>query len=243
MIRAGCSVATEGESLVPFGAPPLLVLHRAGDNRSTWQRAVQSPADYLEVDVHLQGDGAVAHHDPLVHPHLTFLTHRNRLPRFRLPHRALWLHEARASGRLFLDIKDPRPGLIPALLRALDTAGTRDGAAASTPFWHQLDALADQAPGIDRYYTVRRREADRGAWESYLRCAGDGRGGSGVSLHRRLATPERLRVLNDLSLRAICYTVNDYDAGLRLLDAGAGGLTSDRADLIARWRDRSAPAG
>jgi glycerophosphoryl diester phosphodiesterase len=109
--------------------------------------------------------------------------------------------------------------------------------------WSQLDALAEQAPDIDRFYSVGTTdgvepELRGGAWSAYQRRADAGRGGAGVSLHRHLATPERLRSLHDRGLRAICYTVNDLETGTRLLDLDAGGLTSDRADLIQRWQDR-----
>lgn len=227
---------------------PWFIQHRAGNHRAAWRRAVASPADYLEVDVWLQGDRIASHHDPLMHDRLPFLTRRHQLPRLRLPGRARWLEQARAPGRIFLDIKDTRAAAIPAILAALAASGSRPGATASTPIWSQLDALADRAPDIGRFYTLRpQRDADPGgtdgAWTAYLRRADAGQGGAGVSLHRRLATPERLRTLRDRGLRAICYTVNDFDAGLRLLDLGAGGLTSDRADLIPRWQDRWGPPG
>lgn len=227
---------------------PWLILHRAGNSRGAWQRALASPADYLEIDVWLQGARpqeyrAASRHDPLIHHGLPFLTQRHRLPRLRLPWRALWLDEARAPGGIFLDVKDPRPGTIPAIVRALSASGSRPGAMASTPIWPQLDMLAALAPDVGRFYTVRRRPGGEASWTAYLRRADEGRGGAGVSLHQRLATAERLRSLRDRGLRAICYTVNDYEAGLRLLELGAGGLTSDRADLIQRWRDRWEPRG
>ena len=158
---------------------PVFVLQRAGDNRSTWHRALAGPADHLEVGVRLQRGRAVSQHDPLVHPRLPFLTQRNQAPRLRIPVRALELGEARAPGRIFLDLK----GLIPTLLGALERSGSRSGALASTPIWAQLERLAEQAPEIERYYTVRPREAASGVWESYLRRAEEGRGGVWVSLH------------------------------------------------------------
>ena len=173
---------------------PWFIQHRAGNHRAAWRRAVASPADYLEVDVWLQGDRIASHHDPLMHDRLPFLTRRHQLPRLRLPGRARWLEQARAPGRIFLDIKDTRAAAIPAILAALAASGSRPGATASTPIWSQLDALADRAPDIGRFYTLRpQRDADPGgtdgAWTAYLRRADAGQGGAGVSLHRRLATP------------------------------------------------------
>lgn len=238
--------ARTGEQGAVDADRPWFILHRAGNDRRAWQRAVASPADYLEVDVWLHGARPqeyriASHHDPLIHSGLPFLTQRHRLPRLRLPWRALWLDEARAPRRIFLDIKDPRPGAIPAILRALATSGGRQGATASTSIWPQLDILAERAPDLGRFYTVRRADGGEASWTAYLRRIEEGRGGAGVSLHQRLATPERLQGLRERGLRAICYTVNDYDAGLRLLELGAGGLISDRADLIPRWRDRWEP--
>ena len=238
--------ATDAAAATPAAGTPWLVWHRAGDNQASWRRALASSADYLEIDVWLQGRRIASHHDPLLHRRLPFLTQQHRLPRLRLPGRGLWLDDADARGRVFLDIKDPRPEALPALLRALDAGGSRDGAVASTPHWAQLDRLVRLAPDIGRFYTLprppwqpwRRTAGDPLAWTAYQRRMADRRAGAGVSLHRDLATPERLGILQAAGLRAICYPINDFQEGRRLLRWGAGGLTSDRAGLIQRWRDQ-----
>ena len=241
---------TTDEAAAAAGTP-WLVWHRAGDNQASWRRALASSADYLEIDVWLQGRRIASHHEPLLHRRLPFLTQRHRLPRLRLPGRGLWLDDVDARGRVFLDIKDPRPEALPALLRALDAGGGRAGAVASTPHWAQLDRLARLAPGIGRFYTLPRPpgspgDAPRGtrppgppisaAWRRSVR----------ERACRCIATsPRRSDSASCTRLgcgRSVTRSMTSRE-GRRLLRWGAGGLTSDRAGLIQRWRDQWARGG
>ena len=225
-----------------MGEAAWLIVHRAGRSRRRLRAALASPADYLEVDVWANGGRAESRHDPLLHSRLPFLTQSHWLPRLRL--RRLWLEEVRAPGRLFLDLKDPRAEAVERTVAALRAGGSLEGARVSTHLWEQLDRLASLAPGVPRYYTVRRERSDPEAlWRAYERRLAAGRGGDGVSIDHRLATPARLAQLRAAGLRTICFTVNGYERGRQLLAAGAGGLTSDRLDLIARWRAELGPGG
>ncbi|HJN91812.1 MAG TPA: hypothetical protein QGF05_03660 [Dehalococcoidia bacterium] len=182
----------------------------------------------------MEGERAVCRHDPLFRSSWGLLTRWHGWPRPRL--RRLWLDTFKAPGRVFLDLKDPRRESIDAVIAALQATGSLDGASASTPIWEHLDLLGSRAPGIGRFYSIGRGARGQAAWEEYGARMRDSRGGQGVSIQHETATDERLAELQDWGLRAICYTVNDFDQGVALMNRGAGGLTSDRLDLIARWR-------
>jgi glycerophosphoryl diester phosphodiesterase len=213
---------------------PWLILHRASASAARFDRGLASEADRLEMDVWLENDRAVCRHDPLFRPAWWFLTNWHGWPRPRL--RRLWLDALPAPGRTFLDFKDPHQQSVAATLAALRSTGSLEGASASTPIWGHLDRLADLAPEVGRFYSIGRGERGARAWDAYRARVADSRGGHGVSIHHQTATAERLAQIQNWGLRAICYTVNDFDQGVALLDLGAGGLTSDRLDLIARWR-------
>lgn len=225
-------------------AVPWLIVHRGGENRRRLKAALGSTADYVEIDVWADGGRVEARHDALLHRRVPFIVQRHRLPLLHVPGGwfgpwgRVWLDEVRAPERLFLDIKDPAPGAVDRIVAALRQSGSLAGATASSLLWEQLDRLAEA--GIWPFYTIapsRHGGGDR-SWAAYERRCAEGRGGDGVSLHRRLATAERLAWLRSEGLRALCYTVNDFEEGVGLLEQGAGGLISDRLDLIARWRDR-----
>ncbi len=231
-------------------AVPWLIVHRAGENRRRLKAALGSTADYVEIDVWADGGRVESRHDALLHRRVPFIVQRHRLPRLHVPGGwfgpwgRIWLDEVRAPDRLFLDIKDPSPGVVDRIVAALRQSGSLGGATASSLLWDQLDSLAEA--GIRPFYTIAPssqpgRDGGDGtnrSWEAYERRCAEGRGGDGESLHRRLATAERLAWLRSEGLRALCYTVNDFEEGVGLLEQGAGGLISDRLDLIARWRDR-----
>lgn len=222
-------------------ATPWLVLHRASRSRGRLRAGLASRADYLELDVWLE-DGRVAlRHDPLLIPGFPYLTRRRVYPVPRL--RRFWLDEVRAPGRVFLDLKEARPELVGRCIGALRATESLAHAMASTPIWPLLDALASAAPEVGRYYSIGRGEAGDRGWWAYVERMGSMRAGDGVSIHRETATPDRLALLHEGGLRAICYTVNDYEEGVRLVEAGAGGLTTDRLELVTRWRERWPPPG
>jgi glycerophosphoryl diester phosphodiesterase len=215
---------------------PWLILHRASKSPVHFQRALASTADYLELDVWLEGGRVALRHDPLLRRDWPWLTRRHFIPVPRL--RRFWLDQVRAPGRVFIDLKDSRAELVDRSLETLTAIASREGATVSTPNWEMLDRLETLAPDIGRFYSVGRGQRGGQAWAAYVQRIGAGRAGSGTSIHHETATAERLAYLNAHGLRAICYTVNDFDHGVALVEQGAGGLTSDRFDLVARWRSR-----
>ena len=221
---------------------PWLVLHRAAEPRRRLATALRcTAADYLEIDVR-RGARAECRHDALLLG-LPFLTQRHYLPRLRL--RRLWLADLgaeslRVSAALFLDLKVRDPAILDQTLSALESSGLVRRTVISTPHWAHLDRLAERAPRIGRFYSVGRGRHD--VWGAYERRIAEGRAGQGASLHRSVATRERLQRLRESGLRGVVYGVNGFDRGLRLLDDGAGGLVSDRGALIAAWRECLEPA-
>lgn len=216
--------------------PPWLILHRAGEDATRLRAGLASAADFVEIDVWSEDGRAACRHDPLLIAGWPYLTRRYGLPWPRL--RRLWLDEVEAAGRVFLDFKDPRPAVVDEAVGGLRRSGSLAGAIASTPMWSLLDHLAELAPTVGRFYSIGRGATGSAAWERYRERMGTEAAGWGVSIHQASADAERLAALRGAGLRAICYTVNDEARGVELVEQGAGGLTSDRLDLISRWRDR-----
>ena len=166
---------------------PWLIMHRAAESRRRLAAALQSGAlqsgalrsgaDFVEVDLRL-GARVECRHDALVVPWLPLLTQRHLLPRVRL--RRLWLEEIRPPARLFLDFKEDDPRLVEQSVDTMRRSGLLSTAAASTPYWRLLDRLAAIAPGVERYYSVGRKQTQR--WEAYrARLAGGEAGGRGIA--------------------------------------------------------------
>lgn len=217
-------------------AAPWLILHRASKSPEHFRRALASAADYLELDVWLEDDRVVLRHDPLLRRGWPWLTRRHIVPVPRV--RRFWLDQVRVPGRAFLDLKEARPELVERCLATLASIESIEGAMASTPIWELLDHLETLAPNIGRFYSIGRGESGELGWSAYIKRIGAGRAGAGTSIHYETASVGRLALLNEHGLRAICYTVNDFNQGVALVEQGAGGLTSDDFDLIARWRAR-----
>ncbi len=107
---------------------------------------------------------------------------------------------------------------------------------ASTPIWELLDRLEAIAPDVGRFYSVGRGATGERQWQAYVERVAGGRAGTGTSIHHATAIPDRRALLQENGLRGICYTINDFDQGVALVEQGARGLTTDRLDLIGRWR-------
>ena len=214
---------------------PWFIAHRAGESRARLQRTQALAATHLELDLRLEGGRVICRHDALLLGSVPYVTQRHGIPRLRL--RRVWLDEMRTEGGIFLDFKEPGPELVARTLAALRASGRLGAAAASTPVWPLLDQLREQAPEVPRFYSIGRRRAQGEAqWHAYEQRISRNEAGAGVSIHHDTATAARLRQLREAGLRAICYTINDFATGVRLLEHGAGGLTTDRYGLIARWR-------
>ncbi|PZC42678.1 MAG: hypothetical protein DK306_002270 [Chloroflexi bacterium] len=170
----------------PRAGRPWLILHRASDSAAALGRGRAAAADYLELDVWLEGSRVALRHDPLLIPGFPWLTRRRVLPLPRL--RRFWLDGVGLEGRVFLDLKYARPELVDRCVSALRSAGGLADATASTPIWAQLDYLARLAPEIDRFYSIGRGDAGTAAWRRYeervetgraCRCIGNPRRRSG----------------------------------------------------------------
>ena len=222
---------------------PWFVLHRASQNRTELGRALASDADLLELDCWAEGRRIALRHDPLYWNALAGIMRRHRIVPWRRGER-FWLDQTLDTGlspdRIMLDIKDPRPCIVDLLVDALGPYEGGRGLAASTPQWGQLDRLGEELPAATLLYSIGKGQRGAEAWTRYRDRIVTGGAGGGVSIHHETATPQRLALLRDHELRSVCYTVNDVQRGFDLLQAGASGLTSDRSDLIAVWRDRSA---
>lgn len=222
---------------------PWFVLHRASQKRAELGRALASDADLLELDCWAEGRRIALRHDPLYWSALAGITRRHRVVPWRRGER-FWLDQALDAGlspdRIMLDIKDPRPNVVDLLVDALAAQDGGRRLVASTPHWEQLDRLGKRLPQATLLYSIGKGQRGAKAWTRYQDRIETGRAGGGVSIHHETATPQRLALLRDHELRSVCYTVNDLRRGFDLLQAGASGITSDRNDLIAAWRDRSA---
>ena len=222
------------------------VLHRASESRIELSRALNSEADFLELDVWAEDGRGALRHDRLFWRGASGVTQRHRVVPWLRGER-FWLEQAIEMGlpidRIFLDIKDCDPLTVDLLVGALGATDGARGLVASTQHWAQLDRLRERLPATTLLYSIGKGGRGAEAWTAYRERMRAGRAGAGVSIHHETATARHLALLREHGLRAVCYTVNDLQRGLDLLEAGASGLTSDRSDLIAAWRDQSGSRG
>lgn len=234
----------------PADGSPLIVAHRGASDRALENSlaavslAAADGADMIEFDVRLSADGV-----PFVlHDDRTGRTARENLkvassPAARLravrlrngeplPPLADVLDAVRGSVPLNIEVKDP--GGAAAVLNALDAASYPGPVMLSSSLRGEILAAGALRPGLPCGLVTRRPSSSDLAF-----CLRHGL----ASIHpdRRFLTVLRMRRIAAAGVPFLPYTVNDLDTLVRLVDAGAAGVFSDRArDLRLAWTARAA---
>lgn len=227
---------------------PVVVAHRGAPDRAlenslaSFSLAVGDGADMIEFDVRLSADGAPV----VVHDARTGRTAKENVPvaaataaRLRsvrlkngepLPFLPDVLDLIR--GRVPVNIESKAPGAMAAVARALRggvypgevilSSGLRDECLAARALLPDIPCgLVTGRPSASDVAFCRRR------------------GLPSIHPDHRALSVLRTRKVKEAGLRLVPYTVNDAALFFRLVDSGADGIFSDRAEALrAAWRER-----
>lgn len=218
----------------PHLTPPHAVLriaHRAGNERYTLLRALDGPADWIEVDIWYAHGRLHARHEralwrlPLLYDKWSLRV------RPRLVGLSDLLRLVGDRAHVFVDVKGLHPRLPAAIARAVREAGALGRVSVCGQYWPVLNAIGREEPGIPIYHSLGRPEH----LAVYRRATPTIEGGrvAGVSVARGLITPEDVQAFHDRGLRTVVWTVNDTAEAAKLAGWGVDGITSDRLDLLA----------
>ncbi len=227
---------------------PVVVAHRGAPDRAlenslaSFSVALADGADMIEFDVRLSGDGAPV----VVHDARTGRTAKENVrvaaataARLRsvllkngepLPFLADVLDLV--GGKVPLNIESKSPGAMDAVARGLRDADYPGEVLLSSGLRDECLAARARLPGLPCGLVTRRPSASDVAF-----CLRHGL----PSIHpdHRTLSVLRTRKVREAGLRLVPYTVNDAALFFRLVDSGADGVFSDRAEALrAAWRER-----
>ena len=235
---------------LPVGVPgePVFVAHRGASDRAlenspaAFSLAVSDRADMIEFDVRLTSDRV-----PVVfHDARTGRTGKENLEVARTTAARLrkvplkngepvpTLREVLdlVRGRVPLNVESKDHGVFAAIGKVL--AGARYGGAIllSSPIREECAAARSLLPGMPCGLVTRRPSMSDIAF-----CRRHGL--SSIHPDHRFLTVLRVRKLLAAGIPLLPYTVDDPDAAFRLIDAGAAGVFSNRAQALREaWRNR-----
>ena len=228
---------------------PVVAAHRGASGRAlenslaAISRSVADGADLIEFDVRLTADGFPV----VIHDERTGRTARENLPVSRC--RAERLRKVRlkngepipfleevleaVGGRVPVNIEVKTAGGVEAVSRALSGLSYAGEVLLSSPLREECAAAASARPGIPCGLVTGRPSASDIAFclRHALRSIHPD--------HRRLSVL-RIRKVREAGLALVPYTVDDPGRFFDLVESGAAGVFSNRAQsLRAAWRERS----
>jgi glycerophosphoryl diester phosphodiesterase len=205
------------------------VAHKAGNNLTSLERALEVGADAIECDFwHYHGRLALRHERKL--PALPVLYDRRYI-------RWSWgvlglrelLREVGMRTELFLDIKSATPRAADAVLELYnDNASMLPPTRVSSAQWKLLDRLAQARTDMRMFYSVkRRRQVD-----ALLRRAREPLPPDGTSIRHTLLSPELVDRLHAAGLEVYAWTVNNPHRGEQLRAWGVDGIIADNLEVF-----------
>lgn len=249
---------------------PLVVAHRGGaglrpeNSLQAFRHALDLGVDAVELDVHLTRDDVpVVMHDATVDRttdgrgsirNMTLAEFRRlrvRTPEAEPideppPTLEEVLSVIRGRVGLFLEMKHPRRGSYPGLIRsALDLVRAADMQDRTQVISFDLQDLSEAraaAPDIRTRALASQSGVDRAggpaAWLDSVLGAGSG----AIGLRYDTATPDVLAAVRDRRLALGVWTVNEPDDMRRMLRLGVDSITTDRPDLLLEVLGRGRPS-
>ena len=235
---------------LPDGVPgtPVFVAHRGASDRalenslSAFSLAAADGADMIEFDVRLTSDGT-----PVVfHDERTGRTAKTNLEvagttaaRLRTvilkngePIPALVEVLDLVRGRIPLNVESKVPGGVAAAAKALAETRYRGAILLSSGFREECVAARALLPGLPCGLVTRRPSVSDLAF-----CLRHGL--SSIHPDHRFLTVLRVRKILSAGIPFLPYTVDDPGVGFRLIDAGAAGVFSNRAQSLREsWHAR-----
>lgn len=211
---------------------PFASAHRAGNTRQHALAAIEAGADLLETDIWLHKGRLELRHKQTLGP-IPILWEKWSIapgwtPRYHL--REL-LHDVPEDILIFLDFKGEEMELGPEVLKELEQSAPNRTVAICGRNYPQLQTIAD-APNILCFYSVGAEEEWPIAQNLIAANAHPA-----LSIHANLATPERMKWINDLGGTVVCWDVQDAEHMRRLRELGVDGFTTDSSDLLTAIRN------
>ena len=230
------------------GDPPIVIAHRGASRRAlenslaAFSLSLTDRADMIEFDVRLSADGAPV----VIHDARTGRCARENVAVARCD--AARLRKVRLKngepvpflsdvldlirGAVPVNIESKTEGGVHASLKVIDGMRYTGETVFSSALREECLAAGSARPGLPRGLVTGRPSASDIAFclrHSLSSIHPD---------HRRL-TVLRTRKVREAGLSLIPYTVDDADDFIRLVEAGADGVFSNRAEELRKaWRDR-----
>jgi glycerophosphoryl diester phosphodiesterase len=219
---------------------PLLIAHRAGNERDRLRAAERAGADVIEADLHLRRGRLELRHLKTAGPLFYWDRWALAPPWRRFDDLADLLAAARPETVLMLDIKGRDPAVARTVSEMLSRAARPVRAYVSAREWSLLDE-------IDPALAQRIGSAARPAQLERLIEHAAKRSLDGASLHLRLLESGHLRALREHVPLLMSWPVKNGQEVDRATALGVAGLISDDLGLLADLREqrrlRGAPAG
>ncbi|CAN5630028.1 hypothetical protein BH09CHL1_BH09CHL1_04020 [soil metagenome] len=231
------AAAAESEPSAPFALArtispqtrPLLIAHNA-DTVEQIAASAAAGADIIEADVWHTDDGLLVSHilgigdwtPPISIAEAVF----NAIPLEE------WLDSLPTDRTAMFDIKNEAPSTTRMVAQALNNSSGHQSAYLCSPYWPHILA-AESYSNLTGVYTVNSEE---GLGEIFPLINRSGH--RGLSIAKKLVTPEIVMAAHDLGAFVFVWTVNDVSEAQQFANLGVDGITTDLLeDLLAALAD------
>ncbi len=241
------------------GNAPLRIAHAYGNSRKSLQCALAAAIDIIEADIWFRAGEVYVRHEPRLGC-LPLLVDRRMwghpLPPLSLP---LWsnfyarpdinvlrlgelLDTVAGTKRLLLDVKgEYREKKIDEFARTLIGKIAEHGAesyvAVCGQFWPVLHRLPDLAPELEVRYSIEKAMQ----WERFVGMVEHGAAAHKVCIEHTFLSDGKMRFLEEHSVSAYCWTVDDGHEAARLVAMGVDGIISNDLKMLASLSQISLP--
>jgi glycerophosphoryl diester phosphodiesterase len=221
--------------------PLVTVAHRAGNNVADLHAALDAGVDLIETDIHLYRRVLEVRHRKAIGPHLYWEKwwEVNWRRDIALPELSEVLGAVRAADgptRLMLDLKGPSLAVADEVATVLRRTAPDLSLNVCTKQWRMLDAFAE-APQVHQVYSAAHPVQLRA-----LRARLRGRRAAGLSIHRRLLTPQIVAELRQATDLIMVWPVDTEAALEHARWLGVTGVISKNLTLLRRLVAESASA-
>ncbi len=220
------------EGTAALNSPPRRlerIAHRAGNDRQQLRQAIDAKVDWIELDLWYSHGRLLAHHErPVWRLPVLYDKWHLRVVRERHIDLAEVVRLTDCGIGLFIDLKGVHRRLPGAIVETLRRLGAIDRAIVCGQYWPPLDAIAEAEPAIRVFHSLGRPDHIA----AYAARRHDLPRAAGLSVSKRLVTPERLAQWSQLDLRVFAWTVNERGLAGQLAGWGVDGIISDRLDVL-----------
>jgi glycerophosphoryl diester phosphodiesterase len=225
--------------------PLFTVAHRAGNTAADLRAALDAGVDLVEADIHLYRDALEVRHRKAIGPHLYWekWAEVRRRCDIHLPELtdvlggvlaggyaepAGWPLGAEGRPGLMLDLKGPSLAVAAEVAALLRRCAPGAPVTVCTKQWRMLDAF-DGEPHVRRVFSAANPVQLR-----RLRARLRGRRAAGVSIHRRLLTPDTVAELRRATDLVMVWPVDTEEALAHARWLGVTGVIGKNLTLLRR---------